>query len=615
MGFIMQNEKKAQVSIHPEMMLPDLLTSYPHVRPVLDNYGLHGCGGPLGPAESIRYFARAHGVDEQQLLHELEAAAEKPEAMQNQSEPIEPQQQLADVIYRRFFKGGIVVVLTAGAVWGAWLLLRIGMTGDFTAASIHEINAHGHAQIFGWVGLFVMGFAYQAFPRMKHTSLWRPDLANLTFYLMITGIFVRTIGEPLFQYPGFRAAAMIASGVEIFAIGLFVTIILKTLFNRGKPFEISDYYSVAALLFFAIQAVYEAGLLYALTAAANRTELLSLIATWQAPLRDIQIHGFAMLIILGVGLRMFPALFGFHAPGRKLSSYALVGLLLAIVCEVIGFLMMRSTDVKAWTGLWYGAVVLLAVTTIALTLRWNLFAKPQEHDRSTKYIKAAGSWLHVSMIMLAAVPIYMYVFLPNSPWLSSSGQEAVDMSFSHAYYGAIRHAITVGFISLTILGMAAKVVPTLKGVDLRNLSGLWLPFVLVNVGCAMRVGFQVMTDLWGQAYPIAGVSGILEVTGIAIWGVHLWRIMNRSEEVLAMRSSNAPITQDEMIASIVERYPETLPILLDKGFTPLENPMLRKTLARTVSLRAAARIKDLDPDDLVEELNEAAAGKTVASSN
>jgi hypothetical protein len=209
----------------------------------------------------------------------------------------------------------------------------------------------------------------------------------------------------------------------------------------------------------------------------------------------------------------------------------------------------------------------------------------------------------------------MYVFLPNSPWLSSSGQEAVDMSFSHAYYGAIRHAITVGFISLTILGMAAKVVPTLKGVDLRNLSGLWLPFVLVNVGCAMRVGFQVMTDLWGQAYPIAGVSGILEVTGIAIWGVHLWRIMNRSEEVLAMRSSNAPITQDEMIASIVDRYPETLPILLDKGFTPLENPMLRKTLARTVSLRAAARIKDLDPDDLVEELNEAAAGKTVASSN
>jgi len=99
--------------------------------------------------------------------------------------------ELGDSIYRRFFKAGIVVILTAGAVWGAVLLLRIAFTGSFTALSIHEINAHGHAQIFGWVGLFVMGFAYQAFPRMKHTSLWRPDLANMTFYLMVFGVFAR----------------------------------------------------------------------------------------------------------------------------------------------------------------------------------------------------------------------------------------------------------------------------------------------------------------------------------------------------------------------------------------------------------------------------------------
>ena len=50
---------------------------------------------------------------------------------------------------------------------------------------LHEVNAHGHAQIFGWVALFIMGFAYQAFPRFRHTRLWRPALAvghRLTFY-------------------------------------------------------------------------------------------------------------------------------------------------------------------------------------------------------------------------------------------------------------------------------------------------------------------------------------------------------------------------------------------------------------------------------------------------
>ena len=35
---------------------------------MLDRYGLHGCGGPLGPVESIGFFARAHGVDEARLL-------------------------------------------------------------------------------------------------------------------------------------------------------------------------------------------------------------------------------------------------------------------------------------------------------------------------------------------------------------------------------------------------------------------------------------------------------------------------------------------------------------------------------------------------------------------
>src|SRR5215207_6059492 len=89
-----------------------------------------------------------------------------------------------DAIYRPFFLAGIAVVLTLGAVWGAYLLVRIAAAGRFTAVGLHEVNAHGHAQIYGWVGLFVMGFAYQAFPRFKQTGLRHPGLAWLSFGLM-----------------------------------------------------------------------------------------------------------------------------------------------------------------------------------------------------------------------------------------------------------------------------------------------------------------------------------------------------------------------------------------------------------------------------------------------
>src|SRR5581483_10363531 len=104
---------------------------------------------------------------------------------------------VADAIYRPFFKAGIAVVLTLGAVWGAWLLARIGFRGTFTAAGIHEVNAHGHAQIFGWVGLFVMGFAYQAFPRFKHASLAFPRCALASLWVMLAGIVIRCVCEPL----------------------------------------------------------------------------------------------------------------------------------------------------------------------------------------------------------------------------------------------------------------------------------------------------------------------------------------------------------------------------------------------------------------------------------
>lgn len=597
----------SKMTIERNTMLPDVLRQFPGVRPVFDRYGLRGCGGPHGPAESIGYFAGAHGVNADRLIVELNEAIANPDAAPNAE--THDTDKLADTIYRRFFKAGVVVILTAGAAWGALLLLRIAGNQAFTSVSIHDINAHGHAQIFGWVGLFVMGFAYQAFPRMRHTSLWRPDLANLTFYLMVFGVFARAIGEPLFEHSFFRELATQAGLCEIVAIGLFVTILLRTFQLSGKPWQRHDAYILAALAFFFVQAVYDLGMLWATTATQTEAELLRIISTYQAPLRDLQIHGFALLMILGVGVRMFPPLFGLAAPGRKLVRNSLVLLVTGVIGEAVFFVVMRRTGDHRWAVPMYVSMLLLASTSIALTLRWGLFARPTERDRSSKFVRTAVAWLHTSMLMLVLVPVYMRVILPAAGSLSPGGQEAVAIGFSHAFYGAVRHAITVGFISLMILGMAGKVVPTLNGVDTRKLSSLWLPFVLVNVGCAMRVVFQIGTDFRPGAFALAGVSGLLEVTGIAIWGVHLWRIMNRGRalEPTAKPRPNL-ITADDRVGEIVEWFPSTLPLLLAKGFAPLANPMLRRTLARAVSVRSAARHQGVDLEQLVNDLNTAAFG-------
>src|SRR5262249_45733127 len=148
-----------------------------------------------------------------------------------------------------------------------------------------------------------------------------------------------------------------------------------------------------------------------------------------------------------------------------------------------------------WAALWYAAVLLLAGTLTVLIGSWRIFSPPEESDRSLKFLRVAYVWLFVSIGMLVLLPAYQAGLLP---WLAPASA-AARIGFSHAYYGAVRHAITVGFVSLMIIGVAAKVVPTLNGWNVRTLSPLWGPFLLINLGCALRVTTQTLTDFTSSA--------------------------------------------------------------------------------------------------------------------
>lgn len=592
------------IALDGQTMIPDLLRATPQARPVLDRYGLRGCGGVLGPHESLEFFARAHDVPLDQLLRELREAIDLGDAQESQQPT--PSETLADSIYRPFFRAGIAVALTLGAAWGVILLLRIAWSGSFTAASLQEVNAHGHAQIFGWVGLFVMGFALQAFPRFKHTSLAHPRLAYTTLWLILGGLVCRSVLQPLTTWWTWAGApAVAASLVEVAAIGIFVWIIVATLRSAERGLEFFDYYILSALAWFFVQAVYEMFYFSATLLAPDREHLLQLVATWQGPLREIQIHGFAMLMILGVSQRVFHYFYGFPEPNRRVSLAALPAINAAIVGIAFGLVAMRTFS-HYWALLWYASVLLMAGSVTVLVLGWRLFSRPLESDRSLKFLRAAYVWLFVSLTMLVLLPAYQYGLLP---WLAPQSA-AAQIGFSHAYYGAIRHAITVGFISLMIVGMAAKVVPTLGGIDVHALGSLWLPFVLVNFGCALRVTMQTLTDFTHMAFPIAGASGILELTGLAIWGGHLWRLMSPramlhdvSPAAGAALDPARPIVAEDRVGDALTQYPWLLDTFVAFGFAPLRNPLLRKALARRVTIAQACRMMDVDILRLLATLN------------
>ncbi len=588
-----------------DTLIPDLLRQSPQARPVLDRYGLRGCGGEFGPHETLGFFARAHDVPIALLLRELQDGLSRNKPAVSEpvpSEPTESRPALGDAIYRPFFKGGIAVILTVGAVWGAWLLLQIAWHGSFTAAGIHQVNAHGHAQIFGWIGLFVMGFAYQAFPRFKHTELSHPRLAYATLGMMLGGLVARSAIQTL---AGAGAwvwwLAVVASAVETAAVVLFVAILSATWRRSGKSFVAYDYYILSALGWFVVQAVYESVYLAA-TLTAEGDRLLALVSTWQAPLRDVQIHGFGLMMVLGVSQRIFHHFYNLPEPSRRLSLALLPVLNLAVVGEAAGLLLMRLQG-HAWAALWYGAVLVLLTATAALVANWRIWSPATDADRSLKFLRTAYGWLFLSLGMLAALPLYQHGVLA---WLAPTS-EAAQLGFSHAYYGATRHAITVGFLSLMIVGVAAKVVPTLGGLNPRALTSLWAPFLLINLGCTLRVVGQTLTDVFPGAFPVAGVSGLLEVTGLTIWGVHLWRVMNgryASQLVTAAPAPGEPVRAEHGVGAVLEQRPELLDVFLEHGFTPLAKPHLRKTIARVVTIEQACRRFGVNVNTFLAVLNE-----------
>lgn len=584
------NEARA---VHASCLIPDLLRDHPQVRRVLDGHGLAGCGGHLGPHETLRFFARAHGVDEARLLVEIDEVIARPQCVAPLAAP-----GLADAIYRPFFLGGIAVVLTAGATWGAWILWNIALKGSFLAASVPSINAHGDAQIYGWVGLFIMGFAYQAFPRMWQTRLAAPALAWVVFAAMLIGIVVRTVAIPgAGVWSGAVAAADAGGLLQIAASAIFALQVLATFRRSGRPIEPYVAFVSVALACFVASTMFSAWHIRETLTAGSIEDLLGTIATYQVPLRDLQIHGLALLMILGVSLRMLPGLYGVAQTGRRCGWWAFGLLAAGLVGEIVLFLAYRWSGHHLPAAFLPAAWLAMSVGIALVVLPWRLWQPLPEPDRSAKFVRAAYAWLAIAMTMLLVLPLYHAV---------------AGLRFSHAYFGATRHAITVGFISLMIMGIAAKVVPTLNGIDPARLSSLWGPFVLVNVGCALRVSLQILSDRTGRPTPWLGVSGSLEVAALSWWGFGLAALMllpeRRDLDLGPVDRPGPPRGQIEghhRVAEVLTWYPECQEVLVRHGFEAIRNPLLRRTLARRVTIEQAARLRGLDPIALVAALRQA----------
>jgi uncharacterized protein involved in response to NO len=435
----------------------------------------------------------------------------------------------ADRIYRPFFLAGIATVLTLGCMWGAINLLTIGLNESFSSISYSWVLAHGHAMVFGFVGCFIMGFAYQAVPRFKQTTLWQPRLAVWSLPLMIGGIIVQTVAH-LLSPPSLRLE-IVAAVVQFTAVAIFSVVLVQTIRRSGTR-EMYDRFLYAASAWFLIAAIANPIIFKLFELPGTREQLLFNLATFNIPYRDVQLLGLAVVMILGVSLRFLPHAYGFREPSTSWAGFLFWAVNASILAGALLFIAGMTSGNHWLLALQWLAAVVLLVIAIVTPFQYRLFGAvaENERDRGLKFIRAAHIWFIIAAAMLVFTPIYNFaIYMPMT---------GSRVPFSHAFFGAYRHALTVGFIMMMIVGVSSKVVPTLSGIDVRRANSLWPTFVLLNLGNLTRVGFQIATDFSPVAYSVMGISGFIEVVGLTLWAWELVANMRarKSDYVFVGRS-------------------------------------------------------------------------------
>lgn len=420
-----------------------------------------------------------------------------------------PDPRVDTEIYRPFFLAGITAVLTAGCLLGAVALFGIAQAGNYLATGwTPYVLAHANSQLYGWVGFFIIGFALQQHaPRQSRARLFHL-LARWSLVLMAVGIGLRFAAEPLARVdpPVWIPIGVFSCALQALAVMIFMATIGLTRFRTGEALTWQVALVFSSLFWWLIVAVAEPFVF----ARSHAPDGVLFVARWFAPYREAQFFGFVTMMIFGVALVRMSEWFGARPAIPALGFAGFVVWNLGLCSRILGWLIYVDSGF-ARPLVWFVGGVLLAIGAALLIASSRMFGALAGRMRSHKFIRAAFVWLLASGVLLALEPLH----------LSLTGQP-----FSHPFTGAVRHAVTVGFISQMIIGVSSHVVAQMNGSTGRA-NPLWPTFWLLNIGNALRVGLEIATDYSPRAFPWMGFTGFIEFVGIALWAVEVARPMLR----------------------------------------------------------------------------------------
>lgn len=480
----------------------------------------------------------------------------------------------AEGIYRRYLRAALWSTLTLGATFGAWNLLFIHLSLGEVPPSHQWV--HATFQVLGFIQLFIFGVALQVTPRFLGTRLAHPRLAKALLPLVLGALLLRGYGALELRVPLALETTAAAAFLELAAALGFATVVLST--ARSSPAKREAFHTFLAL---GTSGWLAAALLLcagAIQAIVERD--VASAAAWNEAFYLCALFGGALPFVQGVLMRAGPLLLGMAKDvSRAPAAMALLGACGTALC-IAG-----AAPLGLGTRL-LDAGLLCVSASVLLTARLRV-AEGAPGDRTAAIVRTA---LVFSAVFAVLASLYAALDL--------AGGSAPRLLFD-----AARHAFGLGFLTVMIFGMAGRIVPAFAGRDLRwpRLRS-WGAF-LVAAGAALRMA-QALAALTGWEWPlfVSGPSGAVAAVGVALASASILGTLRARRP--AASTEPGSIGLDTNVGALLDACPAALEILVAAGFTPLANPLARRTLARTVTLGQACGLLRIQPEPLIRRLRE-----------
>jgi hypothetical protein len=391
-----------------------------------------------------------------------------------------------------FIVSGMLFMLLPGTFLGVWNLIGISQQHAPGNLSPAWLQAHGQAQIFGWIGSFIIGIGFYSLTKMQSTLTFPVRTGWTAWPLWTLGVVLRwTAGVTSWHW---RVLLPLSGMLELVAFFLFYRSV-----RRHRPTSTAQPKETWMFLVVGGTIAFLAALMVnflALTYFAVIGNAPALPHVLDQQLIVLAVWGVLVPTIWGFNARWLPIFGGFPKPSgaRLLVAYGLS------VAGIVAFFLQWWAVSAALLFL----AALLSVDALHVLAPAVRPAKLQDvHHSFPLFLRVPYVWLVVSCVLNALAVLY---------------------DRAGGIWGASRHAVTVGFIAGMVFAIGPRILPPFCGMRiLWSTRLMFWSLLLVQVGCTLRVIFEPLAyeNYWVFAWKLLPCSAIVELAAVTMFA---WNI-------------------------------------------------------------------------------------------